>query len=274
MDLNRNAMSWSLAFITTLAALAVIGCSKRLPRSFTPTHYCSACHAIAFQFSEVYTSVPEDGTVDSGSFRLSESGKQKGLQKVPIRQTELHAGYVLEETCKDIQSNWVIFEGIAPSIFVPAAMVREQGLDINATSDSKPLRSLREVCSGLLDDHYDELVSLIKTKPLTETDFLGDAAVLCDGVTGIFRACTTDAEELFIDVLAEARRQAALQKAADSSKTVKENMESDGGDSMHGNSSELGPEKAAVDEAVDTISGSDTNAAGVAEGEIESRDEL
>lgn len=270
-------MIWRSVFLSLLLALAGIAFSKRLPRSFTPTHYCSACRAISFQFSEKYKAAPAESTIDSGSFRLSGSGKQKGLQKVPIRQTEFHAGTVIEQTCNNIESNWVIFEGIAPAVFVRRTLVQEEGLEANATTDSKPLRSLPAVCDGLLDEHYDELVALVTAGPLADDDFLGEAPALCDGETGLFRACAKDAgdEQLLIDVLAEARVQLALQEAADASgESAEEKAGTGGGDGGGGNSSGLSPEGIADGEAVLDSEDSASRDADVIEADVDSREEL
>lgn len=157
----------------------------RLPRSFTPDHFCSACRAVSLRLSDAYLSVPADATLDSGSFRLSGSGKQAGLQKVPMRQTELHAGHVIDATCKAIGEKFVVFD-VAPAVFVADTAI--DGVGEKALRDTRAVRALGAFCNDLLDEYYDEIVAMIKAGPLVEEELLGEAGRLC-GVTGVFKAC-------------------------------------------------------------------------------------
>jgi hypothetical protein len=194
--------------VAAATAAAAATPARRLPRGYTAGHFCSACRAISAEVYAAYARAPEGETVDSGSFRLSESGKQAGRLRVPLRQSHLHATAVLDAACADIAARHVLFPAIAPDVFVPAADVDRHGLRANATADAPAVRALRSLCDALLDEHYDALAAAVRAAPLAEGEWTGAAPALCDGESGLFAACDAAAHppvRLAADVVAVAR---------------------------------------------------------------------
>lgn len=97
--------------------------------------------------------------IDSGSYRLSGSGKQPGRKKVPYRGSDLHITTVLDNACEKISDKFVRFEQ-HPDVFVEKAL--QEGIAAITTGDCKPVRSLNGICSNTVDDREDELQTLLR----------------------------------------------------------------------------------------------------------------
>jgi hypothetical protein len=175
-----------------LAALAAVVRSRRLPRGFTPALYCAACHSVASEIRSAHEAGSASETIDAGSFRLSESGKQLARTQVPLRRSEFHAVATLDTACAEISSRYVLpTDSVLSGPFVPKALRDERGLSgANFTDDCGPVRALRALCSQLVDEHEEALKDRLKSGDL-HPDAWADE--LC-GSSGIATACDQASE--------------------------------------------------------------------------------
>lgn len=199
---------WST--VTYLALFVTAVSSRRLPRGFTPTLFCSACRAVAREVHDAHVSVPDSETIDAGSFRLSESGKQPDRRQVPLRNSELHAVTVLDAACTGISTRYVIFD-LFPQVFVSVREQKHHDLYANVTADCAQVRALRELCTSLIDDIEEDLKQMLKNGKVTAHAWTGSADELC-GEHGLFPACNLEegdppVERVVIDALLRQKEQ-------------------------------------------------------------------
>jgi hypothetical protein len=168
----------------------------RLPRGYTMRHYCSACRAVARELRQAYLSAPASATLDSGSFRLAESGKQPHRTTVPLRTSELHAVEVLDAACAKLDTKYVVYAGIAPDVFVPGVDKDRFGLSANASGADQAavVRALPNLCAAIVDEFEDRIKSVLRAGDLEDgSDAAGDWAARADGLCaadgGIVAAC-------------------------------------------------------------------------------------
>lgn len=238
-------------FVT--AAVCLLACcrsvaSERLPRDYTRALHCSACHCVGMQIRRVYLEASDTEKIDTGSFRLSESGKQPNRRQVPLRSSELHAVTVLDAACTGIMGKYVLFD-FEPDVFISNADRLENKLTANFTKDRVAVRGLEAVCTGWLDDNEEELRDWLKSDPPVDEDAW--IAELCDE-SGIIGVCRSDAlpstPESVLKRALELKRMnetiEAEQKAASQSNTTS---------SGHGNSTEFDASK--VSDGADEESG-------------------
>jgi TLR4 regulator and MIR-interacting MSAP len=183
---------------------------RRLPRGYTPGAFCSACRAVSAEFYAAWAAVSPEETVTSGSFRLSGSGKQRGLTRVPLRQSATHATHVLETVCAQVKDKFVVFPEIAPDVFVAVRDAEAAGVKVNATKDTRAVRALGNVCSSLVDEYYDMLVAVVQAAPLERAAWVGDGRAFCGGdggEGGVVAACGRGAGQVRVaaEVLEEAK---------------------------------------------------------------------
>lgn len=180
---------------------------------------------------------------------------------MPMRQTELHAGHVVDATCQAIGEKFVLFD-VAPAVFVAETEIG--GVGEKAMRDTRALRALGAFCNELLDEYYDEIVAMIKAGPLVEEDLVGEAGRLC-GAAGVFKACKGGVE-LSTDVVEVVRGQVREEEERKAREVREEEKKS-------ANSSESGSgEKREIE--LDGAGEEVVKGAGAVEAEMESREEL
>jgi hypothetical protein len=181
-----------LLLLAIALAASVSAHTRRLPRGFTPALYCAACRSVALEIRIAHDAASASETVDSGSFRLSESGKQLARTRVPLRRSELHAIASLDAACADIAARYLLpLDSVRRGPFVPKTLRDERGLaDANFTDDCVPVRALRALCANIVDEYEDELKSRLKAGDLQPEEW---SLELC-GPEGIVAACDKDSE--------------------------------------------------------------------------------
>lgn len=175
-----------------LVFFGAVGSARRLPRGFTPQLFCSACRVVSREVHDAYVSVPASETIDAGSFRLAESGKQPERRQVPLRSSELHAVTVLDAACARISSNYVVFD-VNLEIFVSIKEQQRHGLKENATADCSHVRALRAICTNIIDEFEDELKERLKSGVVNAAGWTGKADEFC-GETGLLVACNSQSD--------------------------------------------------------------------------------
>lgn len=119
----------------------------------------TACRAVASEIHAFWSKADSAEMIDTGSYRLSGSGKQPGRRKVPYKGSDLHITTVLDNACEKISDKFVRFEE-HPHVFVERTL--QEAIVANTTGDCKPVRALNGICSNLVDEMGDELLELLR----------------------------------------------------------------------------------------------------------------
>ncbi|XP_053569786.1 protein canopy homolog 1 [Bombina bombina] len=148
-----------------------------------PVLYCGACRALVDELLYEIKKVNPKKTVDVGSFRISPDGTQ-GRSKVPLAKSESYLTEVLENICEKMNDYGLYvhpetkeksYKRFAPREDEGIGSVDFQNFQFNPEESS----TLKFACEGVVEEHEDELFSLITQ----EADQLADK--LCTEESGL-----------------------------------------------------------------------------------------
>lgn len=149
---------------------------------------CTACRAVASEIQQQFERGDASRTIEAGSFRLSGSGKQAGLRKVPYRGSELHVSTVLDGACDGLSLRYARFES-RPDVFVPSALAADVAPTVN---DCRLTRALDGVCTRITDEHEEEIGDALRGRESLDED---EWAMRLCGAQGIVdSACAPDVD--------------------------------------------------------------------------------
>ncbi|CAD6192984.1 unnamed protein product [Caenorhabditis auriculariae] len=125
---------------------------------------CGACMLIIGQLEAKIALVDPKKTIESGSYRVSPTGEQKGLQQIPLARSESHIIDLIENICDEAKN----FKRVVNTLTGKAVYVHKDSTYLRGEEDGKLRAKLLHSCSDFIDDNEEEILKsfVIRLKEL------------------------------------------------------------------------------------------------------------